>query len=79
MGGGIVGTAAQGLAAQEAYTLAYAGFGGGDVAGRAKALGFPSVIAAGATDAEIRRVFRQVSAGVLRASRGVGSLGAGFF
>ena len=45
----------------------------------AKDLGFPSVIAAGASEAEIRRVFRQVSAGVLRASKGVSSLGAGFF
>lgn len=71
--------AAQALAAQEAYTLAYAGFGRADLAARARDLGFPSVIAAGASDAEIRRVFRQVSAGVLRASRGVSSLGAGFF
>lgn len=71
--------AAQALAAQEAYTLAYAGFGSGDLAARARDLGFPSVLAAGATDAEIRRVFRQVSAGVLRTSRGAGSLGAGFF
>ena len=71
--------ASHALASQEAYTLAYAGFGGGDLAARARDLGFPSAIAAGATDAEIRRVFRQVSAGVLRASRGVGSLGAGFF
>lgn len=74
-----VRVAARALAAQEAYTLAYAGFGAGDLAAQARALGFPSVMAAGATDAEIRRVFRQVSAGVLRASRGVGSLGAGFF
>ncbi len=71
--------AAQALAGQEAYSLAYAGFGSADLAASARDLGFPSVIAAGASDAEIRRVFRQVSAGVLRASRGVGSLGAGFF
>ncbi len=74
-----VRSAARALGSQEAYTLACAGFGGGDLAQMAKDLGFPSVIAAGASEAEIRRVFRQVSAGVLRASKGVSSLGAGFF
>jgi len=73
--------AAKALAAQEAYTLAYAGFGG-DLRAQADALGFSQVIQAGATDAEIRRVFRQVSAGVLRTSAGASagsSLGTGFF
>ncbi len=73
--------AAKALAAQEAYTLAYAGFGGADLRAQADALGLSQVVQAGATDAEIRRVFRQVSAGVLRTSAGVSrsSLGAGFF
>jgi hypothetical protein len=72
-----VRTAATALARQEAYTLAYAGFGG-DHAAQAAALGFPHVVSAGASDGELRKVFRQVSQSVLSVSRGTG-LAGGFF
>lgn len=74
-----VRTAASALAAQEAYTLAYAGFGPGDHAGQAAALGFPNVITAGASEQELRRVFRQVSQSVLRVSQGAQPTAGGFF
>jgi hypothetical protein len=70
-------TAATALARQEAYTLAYAGFGGDHVA-QAAAIGFPHVISVGATDGELRKIFRQVSESVLSVSRGT-SLAGGFF
>ncbi|MFO0616466.1 MAG: hypothetical protein U0414_27990 [Polyangiaceae bacterium] len=62
--------AASALARDEAYTLAFAGFGGQDLAGVARAMGFPHVLAASASPAEIRAVFRQVSQSVLRVSQG---------
>lgn len=62
--------AARALAAEEAYTLAYAGFGATDLASQAKAIGFTHAVSLGATDAELRRVFRQVSASVIRVSQG---------
>lgn len=65
-----VRTAAAALARQEAYTLAYAGFGASDLAAQAAAIGFPNVVTASATDSDIRRVFRQVSQSVIRVSQG---------
>lgn len=66
------------LARDEAYTLAYAGFGG-DQAGQAARLGFPNVVSVGATDKDLRRLFGQLSQSVLRVSQGTGSLAGGFF
>ena len=74
---GAVRSAAAALARQEAYTLAYAGFGSIDLASQARVIGFPHVVGAAATDSEIRRVFRQVSQSVLRVSQGSGA--SGFF
>jgi hypothetical protein len=65
-----VAAAAQALVREEAYTLAFAGFGGGDLAAVARAIGFPHVVTAAATESEIRSVFRQVSQSVLRVSQG---------
>lgn len=73
-----VRSAVAALARDEAYTLAYAGFGGDD-AGQAARLGFPNVVAVGATDKELRRLFGQLSQSVLRVSQGTGSLAGGFF
>ncbi len=73
-----VRTAASSLAGQEVYTLAYAGFGGTDLKQQADALGFPHVITASLADAELRRVFRQVSQSVIRVSQGAAAAG-GFF
>jgi hypothetical protein len=72
-----VRSAASALAKQEAYTLAYAGFGSIDVAAQARAIGFAHVIGAAATDGEIRRVFRQVSQSVIRVNQG--ATASGFF
>lgn len=75
-----VASAAQALVREEAYTLAFAGFGGGDLAAVARAIGFPHVVTASATESEIRRVFRQVSQSVLRVSQGANtSQTFGFF
>ena len=72
---------ARALAAEEAYTLAYAGFGSGDLLAQARALGFDQAIAVGATQSELRRVFRQVSTSVIRVSQaaGAGASAGGFF
>lgn len=64
-----VHTISDSLIAQETYTLAYAGFGGSNLQQIAKAVGFPSVITASATPSEIRRIFKQVSNSVIRASQ----------
>lgn len=62
--------AARGLAQDEAYTLAFAGFGGQDLGAIARAMGFPNVVSAAASPSEIRAVFRQVSQSVIRVSQG---------
>jgi hypothetical protein len=62
--------AASALARDEAYTLAFAGFGGQNLAAIAKAMGFPHVVSASASPSEIRAVFRQVSQSVIRVSQG---------
>lgn len=75
-----VARAASALAADEAYTLAFAGFGGGDLAAVAKAMGFPNVVSAAASPSEIRAVFRQVSQSVVRVSQGLKTTATfGFF
>ena len=73
-------TAARALLAQEAYTLAYAGFGPSDLAALAAEVGFPTVVTTGASESELRRIFRQVSASVIRVSQGTAAgASAGFF
>jgi uncharacterized protein YegL len=74
-----VSTVSRGLLAQEIYTLAYAGFGVPDPARLAAEVGFPSVIPAGSGPSEIRRIFRQVSASVIRVSQATVGAGNGFF
>lgn len=73
-----VKTASQGLITQEAYTLAYAGFGSSDLKQIADEVGFPDVITTAATESEIRRIFHQVSQSIIRVSQGTGTAG-GFF
>ena len=73
-----VRTAARALSAQEVYTLAYAGFGSADLAQLAADVGFPSVITTGASASELRRIFHQVSASVIRVSQGAAYAGAFF-
>lgn len=73
-----VKTLADSLLAREETTLAYAGFGTTDPAAQAAAIGFRDVVATGATDRELRKIFRQVSQSVLRVSQGV-QPSAGFF
>lgn len=70
---------AEALRKDEAYTLAFAGFGSGDLAAVAAALGFPEVITTGTTESELRRVFRQVSQSVIRVSQQAGAPAGGFF
>jgi hypothetical protein len=75
-----VAAAAHALAREEAYTLAYAGFGSTDLLAQAKAIGFREAIAVGASESELRRVFRQVSASVVRVSQTAhGAYAGGFF
>ncbi|NUP08697.1 MAG: hypothetical protein HOW73_21825 [Polyangiaceae bacterium] len=74
-----VKAAATALSRQEAYTLAYAGFGNADLAGQADAIGFPHVITTSASASELRRIFRQVSQSVLRVSQGTMPAAGGFF
>jgi len=74
-----VRTAARALARDEAYTLAYAGFGSTDLQLQADAIGFPNVVVTGASEGELRRVFRQVSQSVLRVSQGTQPSAGGFF
>jgi hypothetical protein len=75
-----VASAADALVRDEAYTLAFAGFGSQDLARIAKSIGFPNAISAAATPSEIRAVFRQVSQSVIRVSQGAAPMGtAGFF
>jgi uncharacterized protein YegL len=64
-----VNTVSQGLLAQEIYSLAYAGFGIPDPVRLAAQVGFPLVIPAGSGPSEIRRIFQQVSASVIRVSQ----------
>lgn len=74
-----VAAAARALAREEAYTLAYAGFGSTDLLAQAKAIGFDQAIAVGAKEAELRRIFRQVSASVIRVSQAAAGASAGGF
>jgi uncharacterized protein YegL len=74
-----VRTAARALLAQEAYTLAYAGFGSSDLAALAADVGFPTVVTTGASESELRRIFRQVSASVIRVSQGTAAGASSFF
>jgi Mg-chelatase subunit ChlD len=75
-----VAAAARALAREEAYTLAFAAFGTADHGSIARALGFTNVIAAAATESEIRAVFRQVSQSVIRVSQANhASSACGFF
>lgn len=74
-----VSTVSDGLMAQEIYTLAYAGFGVPDPTALAAQVGFPTVIPAGSGPSEIRRIFRQVSASVVRASQATIGAGNAFF
>ena len=76
---GQVRTVSESLLDQEIYTLAYAGFGGADLQQIAKEVGFPSIITAGSSPAEIRRIFNQVSASVIRASQSAVGAGNSFF
>jgi hypothetical protein len=71
-----VQTVSKALLDQEIYTLAYVGFGGSDLKKIAKEVGFPSVLTSNASASEIRRIFQQVSASIIRG----GAVGAnGFF
>ncbi len=74
-----VRTVSQSLLDQEIYTLAYAGFGGADLQQIAAEVGFPSVITAGSSPSEIRRIFKQVSASVIRASQSTVGAANSFF
>lgn len=74
-----VRTATAAIARQEAFTLAYAGFGSSDLQQQADALGFPHAIATTASAGELRRIFRQVSQSVLRVSQGNAPLAGGSF
>jgi hypothetical protein len=75
-----VSAAAHALAREEAYTLAFAGFGIADLGAVARSLGFPHVISAGANESEIRAVFRQVSQSVIRVSQAANQASTfGFF
>lgn len=74
-----VRTATAALCRDEAYSLAYAGFGATDLKKQADALGFPHAVTTNATAAELRRVFRQVSQSVLRVSQGAMPSAGGFF
>ncbi len=75
-----VAAAARALARQEAYSLAYAGFGSTDLLAQARAIGFDQAVALGASESELRRVFRQVSASVIRVSQAAhGASAGGFF
>jgi hypothetical protein len=74
-----VRTAAKALSAQEVYTLAYAGFGSPDLARLAAEVGFPAVVTTGATESDLRKIFRQVSASVIRVSQATGATAGGFF
>jgi hypothetical protein len=74
-----VRTAAKALVAEEVYTLAYAGFGSPDLAALAAEVGFPSVVTTSASASELRKIFRQVSASVIRVSQAQGASAGGFF
>lgn len=74
-----VRAAASALCRQEAYTLAYAGFGTTDARRQADALGFPHVVSSSSSAAELRRIFRQLSQSVLRVSQGTAPAAGGFF
>lgn len=71
---------AESLRREEAYTLAFAGFGSSDLAALAASMGFVDVLTTGATEAELRRIFRQVSQSVVRVSQApAAAAGGGFF
>jgi hypothetical protein len=69
---GQVKTVSEALLAQEIYTLAYVGFGGGNLKQIADEVGFPAVLTAQASAREIRRVFHQVSASIIRGQSAAG-------
>lgn len=74
-----VRTVSESLLAQEIYTLAYAGFGSTNLRQVAGEIGFPSIITGSNTPSEIRRIFKQVSASVIRASQTTVGVGNSFF
>lgn len=74
-----VKTVSESLLAQEIYTLAYAGFGSNNLQQIANAVGFPSIITAGSSPSEIRRIFKQVSTSLIRQSQSSIGAGNGFF
>lgn len=74
-----VKTVSESLLTQEIYTLAYAGFGNANLQHIANAVGFPSIITTGSSPSEIRRIFKQVSASVIRASQTTIGAGNNFF
>jgi len=53
----------------EQYVLAYAGVGKDDHNAVAKSIGFPSVIVTGATESEIRKIFRMMSESIISVSQ----------
>ena len=71
--------AASELSKDEAYTLAFVGFGPIDASRIAQDLGFGHALSAGASESEIRRVFRQVSESVLRQSQAATGASTTFF
>ena len=73
-----VRTVSAGLLAQEIYTLAYAGFGS-DLRHIADAVGFPDVITTASSASDLRRIFRQVSASVIRTSQNRVGVSNSFF
>ncbi len=68
----------QALLAQEIYVLAYVGFGGIDLRTIAAEVGFPEVLTTAASASEIRRIFQQVSASIIRGNR-AGAAAGSFF
>jgi len=70
---------ASALQKDEAYTLAFAGFGSNDLVVVADSLGFKQVITTGASASDLRRVFRQVSQSVIRVSQSAAGAAGGFF
>ncbi|MCI0394722.1 MAG: hypothetical protein L0332_07830 [Chloroflexi bacterium] len=71
--------ASQELLKQEIYTLGYVGFASGGIAEAqlrrlADAIGFPEILIAGLSHAELRRIFHMVSLSTVRASQQQGTV-----
>ncbi|MEI7554694.1 VWA domain-containing protein [Candidatus Chlorohelix sp.] len=66
-------TVSNALVAQESYTLAYVGFGNLDLNQIAQEVGFPAVLTVQASASEIRRIFHQVSASIIRSQTTIGA------